>query len=198
LCTRKRLAIKVDTISQGCKINMFEVRNSGLRDISKVLELYRAVSIVSGGIIRIAEEITPHYIEDFITKSLQSGLAFVVEHPNNKDEIIAEIHAYQYGLSAFRHILTDLTIVVHPAFQGQRVGKLIFEHLLGEVTEKMPHILRVELFVREANVKAIEFYKKLGFVEEGRHKNKIKNRDNSLETPIEMTWFNPSYKNEKQ
>jgi ribosomal protein S18 acetylase RimI-like enzyme len=177
---------------------MFEVRDTSLRDISKVLELYRTVSIASGGIIRIAEEITPQYIEDFITKSLQSGLAFVIDHPDHQEEIIAEIHAYQYGLAAFRHILTDLTIVVHPAFQGQRIGKLIFAHLLGEVTEKMPHILRVELFVREANTKAIEFYKKLGFVEEGRHTSKIKNQNNSLETPLEMTWFNPSYKNERE
>jgi ribosomal protein S18 acetylase RimI-like enzyme len=84
--------------------------------------------------------------------------------------------------------------VVHPAFQGQKLGKFIFEHLLSTVAEKMPHILRLELFVRENNVKAIKFYKKLGFIEEGRHKNKIKNTDNSLETPIEMAWFNPSYK----
>ncbi len=41
---------------------------------------------------------------------------------------------------------------------------------------------------------AIKFYEKLGFTQEGRHKDKIKNTDNSLETPIGMTWFNPNYK----
>jgi GNAT superfamily N-acetyltransferase len=174
---------------------MIEVKNTTLEDVPKILELYRTMANEPGGIIRTAEEITSYYVEEFITKSMRSGSAFVISHPANKAEAIAEIHAYPYGLTAFRHILTDLTIVVHPGFQGQKLGKLIFEHLLSNVVEYMPHILRLELFVRESNIKAIGFYKKLGFIEEGRHKHKIKNIDNLLETPIEMTWFNPAYKN---
>ena len=66
---------------------------------------------------------------------------------------------------------------------------------MTKIKNEFSHILRVELYVREKNQKAIEFYQKMGFVEEGRLKNKIKNLDNSLETPIEMTWFNPNYQN---
>jgi ribosomal protein S18 acetylase RimI-like enzyme len=174
---------------------MFVIRKTVPDDVSKILRLYQEIAATQGGIIRVKEEITEDYINKFVQQSLSSGLALVITHPDNKAEIIAEIHAYQYGLLAFRHILTDLTIVVHPSFQGQKIGKLIFEHFLAQVKEKLPHILRVELFVRENNAKAIRFYEKLGFIEEGRHKNKIKNMDNFLETPVEMTWFNPNYNN---
>ncbi len=172
---------------------MFAVKETVWGDVPGILALYQTVAAESGGIIRFREEITPDYVHDFVTKSLRNGLSRVVPHPRNGAEIVAEMHAYPYGLAAFSHILTDLTIVVHPSFQGQKIGSLIFEHFLAEVTGKMPHILRVELFVRENNVPAIRFYKKLGFVEEGRHRHKIKNKDGSLETPLEMTWFNPRY-----
>lgn len=175
---------------------MYQVEPTDLSDVRRILELYQTVVRQSRGIIRIPTEVTFEYIEDFVIKSLRTGLCYIVNDPDNKERILAELHAYQYGIAAFRHILTDLTIVVHPTFQGQKIGKLIFTHFLNQVAEKMPHILRVELFVREENVKAVEFYQKLGFVEEGRHQHKIKNQDNSLETPIEMTWFNPQYKNE--
>ena len=174
---------------------MFVIRKTVPNDVSEILRLYQEIAATRGGIIRVKEEITGNYINKVIQQSLSSGLGLVITHPDKKAEIIAEIHAYQYGLLAFRHILTDLTIVVHPSFQGQKIGKLIFEYFLAEVKEKLPHILRVELFVRENNTKAIQFYEKLGFIEEGRHKNKIKNRDGLLETPVEMTWFNPNYNN---
>jgi ribosomal protein S18 acetylase RimI-like enzyme len=180
------------------KNKMYIVESTVLEDIPKILELYRTVAAKPGGVIRFAEEITQDYIRGFVARSLASGIALIIANPEHREEIVAEIHAYQYGLAAFRHILTDLTIVVHPAFQGQKIGKLIFEYFLDEVEEKWPTILRVELFVRESNEKAIGFYRKLGFVEEGRHKNKIKNKDNLLETPIEMTWFNPNYDNKSE
>ncbi len=173
---------------------MLGVRKTTPADIDPILALYRTVATQSGGIIRTEEEITRPYVEAFVTGSLRSGVGYVVDHPGQAGVLVAEIHAYPYGLSAFRHILTDLTIVVHPAFQGQRIGKLIFERLLTEVAENMPHILRLELFVRENNARAIQFYQKLGFIQEGRHKHKIKNKDNALETPLEMTWFNPNYR----
>ncbi len=161
----------------------------------EIFYLYKRVSNLSGGIIRTAGEITMDYINDFITQSTKNGLILTIAHPELKNQVIAEIHAYSTSLNAFRHILTDLTIVVDPEFQGQGIGKLLFQQFLDIVKTNYPHILRVELFVRENNKSAIAFYTSLGFKKEGVHTNKIKNLDNSLETPIQMTWFNPKYDN---
>lgn len=172
----------------------FIISRSADSDLKAIHDLYHAVVRHSGGIIRIEREITPSYIRNFLEKSINTGIAFHIPHPDQIGKIVAEIHAYQGGISAFRHILADLTIVVHPEFQGQGLGKRLFLAFLEKIETHFPHILRVELFVREQNRSAIRFYKKMGFVEEGRLKNKILNVDGSLETPIEMTWFNPSFK----
>lgn len=162
-----------------------------------IFNLYQEVVRRSGGIIRIEREVTLDYVRSFLQKSIQSGIAYHIRDPHQSDSIIAEIHAYKPGISAFRHILADLTIVVHPNFQGKGLGKKIFVAFLKEVQVDFPEILRVELFVREQNTSAIRFYQKMGFVEEGRLKNKILNLDGSLETPIEMTWFNPNFQRER-
>ncbi len=170
---------------------------SQLAHTRAIFSLYREVVRQSGGIIRIEDEVTLDYVRSFLQKSIESGIAYHIKDPNEADSIIAEIHAYRPGTSAFRHILADLTIVVHPSFQGQGLGKQTFVAWLEEVEANFPEVLRVELFVREQNTSAIQFYQKMGFIEEGRLKNKILNLDGSLETPIEMTWFNPGFQQKK-
>ena len=168
-----------------------QITGATLGDVVELKLLYEQVALRSGGIIRQPSEITDEYIANFVEKSLDSGLIFLARNGN---KIIGDIHAYQYGLNAHRHTLTDLTIAVHPDYQGNGVGKQLFEKFLQIIREDFGHILRVELFVRERNTKAVLFYQKLGFVEEGRLKNAIRNTDGSHETPIAMTWFNPSYR----
>jgi RimJ/RimL family protein N-acetyltransferase len=170
--------------------NELLIRKASLADKSALFTLYKSIAEKPGGIIRIPPEVNENYIETILTKSLQTGLILVSE-VNGK--LTGSIHAYEYGLSAFRHILTELTIVVAPDHQGTGVGKALFTAFLKNIHDHFKHILRVELFVREQNAKTITFYKKLGFKEEGRHYHKIKNSDGMHETPIEMTWFNPAY-----
>ncbi|NET34231.1 MAG: GNAT family N-acetyltransferase [Cyanothece sp. SIO1E1] len=169
------------------------IERSELAHTEAIFSLYQDVVRHSGGIIRIEEEVTSDYVRSFLQKSIQSGIAYHITDPAEAQSIIAEIHAYKPGLSAFRHILADLTIVVHPDFQGKGLGKKLFVAFLEEVRVKFPEVLRVELFVREQNTSAIRFYQKMGFIEEGRLKDKILNLDGSLETPLEMTWFNPGF-----
>jgi ribosomal protein S18 acetylase RimI-like enzyme len=166
--------------------------NSQPTDLDAILQLYTKVAAIPGGIIRIPTEITQSYVADFLSKSWDTGVSLVAKN-DESGAVLGEIHAYTYGLSAFRHILTDLTIVVDPEFQGQQIGRKLFTAFLQHVRAHFTHILRVELFVREKNTKAIRFYEELGFCEEGRHNNKILNTDGSLETPIEMVWMNPDF-----
>ncbi len=172
---------------------MHNTRPAILSDIQNILQLYKKVRQQTNGIICIPDEITVEYIQDFVTKCTANGLILVVPHPTHTDQIIAEIHAYYQNIFVFRHILTDLTILVDPKFQGQKIGKLLFTKFLETIKADYSHILRVELFVKENNTNANQFYKKLGFIEEGKHQQRIKNLDHSLETPIHMAWFNPNY-----
>lgn len=159
------------------------------KSIPELFALYKEVAEKSGGIIRRPEEITLDYITDFTMHSLESGLSFIALS-NYTHQILGEIHAYPSGLKAFGHLLENLTIVVHPSAQSNGIGKALFIRFLEEVRAHFRHILKVELFVRERNTKAVQFYQSLGFVIEGKLTQQILNADGSLETPLMMSWFN--------
>lgn len=166
-----------------------KIEKAILTDDKAIFTLYKAVAEIPDGIIRQSHEITTDYIAYFLNQSLKNGLILVAKE---KCEIVGEIHAYSPPIFAFQHLLTDLTIVVHPKHQGKGIGKKLFLNFLKIVESAYAHILRVELFVREHNARNVAFYKKLGFINEGRQENKIFS-ESGLETPLHMVWFNPKF-----
>lgn len=76
------------------------------------------------------------------------------------------------ALEVTRHVV-QLTLAVNLGWQGQGIGRALLTALL-EWARAAPHVERVELRVRSGNAAAIALYEKLGFVEEGRLKNRIK------------------------
>jgi GNAT superfamily N-acetyltransferase len=58
-------------------------------------------------------------------------------------------------------------IQILPAFQGKGIGAAIFNDLMEEANKNN---LLIILEVHDVNIKALAFYKKLGFVESGRQR----------------------------
>lgn len=169
------------------------IRTATPEDLLKIKQLYKAVAQQEGGIARLEHEITDDWVGDLLKKSLASGLILVAEHPEDREKLVAEMHAYNPGPGVFNHVFSDLTVVVHPAFQGKKVGRTIFTIFLEEVGLNKPGIGRVELMVRESNQKAIRFYQSFGFQIEGRLEMRIKTPDNNYEADIPMGWQNPNF-----
>jgi ribosomal protein S18 acetylase RimI-like enzyme len=169
--------------------SQFIIRKATLEETDQIFGLYKTVSKEVGGLARIEKEITKTYIENFSYKSFENGLQFVVTDALNEQAIIAEIHCYQLEPGVFQHILSELTVAVHPDYQGKGLGKKLFQTLLDEIQFNRPDILRVELIARESNSKAIQLYEQLGFKIEGRFENRINNGNNSFEADIPMAWF---------
>lgn len=168
-------------------------RNAAIEDLPLIRKLYQEVSRQPGGIARREDEITHEYVGDFLEKSIERGLIIVAEHPDSPEELVAEIHAFNPGPSVFNHVFSQLTFVVHPAFQGRKIGRTIFTIFLEEIGVNRPDIGRVELIVRESNVKAIKFYQSFGFLIEGRLEMRIKTPDGNYEADIPMAWQNPNF-----
>ena len=168
----------------------FEIKKAESKHKSELLQLYREVAQISGGIIRNKHEINEEYISDFLTKSIENGLVLI---GTIEDNIVGEIHAYTPGIQAFQHILTDLTIIVDPNNQGKGIGRKLFEKFLEMVTADLTQIKRIELYTREHNEQNVRFYESLGFINEGRQKDKIFINESEFETPLHMAWFNPNY-----
>lgn len=168
-------------------------RTATTDDLQKIITLYKAVARKEGGLARLEHEVSESYVENFLSKSLSLGLIIVGEHPENPDELVGEIHAYTAGIKVFSHVLSDLTIAIHPDFQGKKIGRTLFTIFLEEIGRNRPDIGKVELIARESNTRAIELYRSLGFHIEGRLEMRIKNADGSYEADIPMGWQNPNF-----
>jgi ribosomal protein S18 acetylase RimI-like enzyme len=169
------------------------IRTAEISDIERIEELYKAVARAGAGIARSENEITQAYVEKFVSRSLGNGLILVAENPSDPDQLIGEVHAYKAGIEVFDHMLTNLTIVVHPEFQGNKIGRTIFTIFQEEIATNRPDVGRVELFTRESNTKAIKFYESIGFRIEGRLEMRIRTPDKNYEADIPMSWLNPNF-----
>ena len=168
-------------------------RTATPEDLDAIVKLYKTVAQTEGGIARLEDEVTSDYVRNFLQKSLESGLIVVGEHPDNADDLVAEIHAYKAGIQVFDHVLGELTIVVHPDFRGKKVGRTILTIFLEEVGRNRPDVGKVELIARESNQKAIALYQSMGFLIEGRLEMRIRTTDRRYEADIPMGWQNPNY-----
>ncbi len=162
------------------------IRKAAASDHGRIVALYRAVAAVPGGIARTPGEVTDAYVAGFMQKAEADGVEFVAEMDG---EIVGEIHASRVGIASLDTLLTDLTIAVAPKAQGRGVGRSLFQALLAEVSDHMPHIVRVELFARSSNVRARALYESLGFVEEGRLRARVRDASGELETDTIMGWL---------
>ncbi len=150
-----------------------------------VYRLYQRVAAKAGGIARQPHEITARYVGQFVRNTMARGIGLVA---NDGHRVVGEVHAYAPEPECFAHVLSDLTIAVDPAYQGQGVGRLLFEKLIDDGRNHYLHILRIELIVRESNQKAIDFYQSLGFVKEGKLSSRIHNLDDTYEADVPMAW----------
>ncbi len=172
----------------------FTARFAHSFDEKSIMQLYQAVAAQGGGIAREADEITAGYVAGNLEKATDNGVCLVVDHPGQPDAVIAEVHCYKLTPRVFSRVLSELTAVVHPDFQGRGLGKLLFTALLAHVEANRHDILRVELIARESNQKAIALYGQLGFVAEGRLAQRINGKTGAMEADIPMAWFNKNFK----
>ena len=128
-----------------------------------------------------------------MSKPLDGGLMIVGEHPEDSEQLIAEIHASKGKVHVFSHLMSDVTIAVHPDFQGKKIGRTLFTIFLEEVAQNRPDIGKIQLVTRESNLRAIHLYQSLGFKIEGRFEMQIRTTDGNYEADIPLGWQDPNF-----
>jgi putative acetyltransferase len=161
------------------------LRRAVAGDAPGILALYLTVAERSGGLARHPDEITREYVDAFVARSAADGIQVVAVDLTNV--IVAELHAYRSGLRRFAHILSSLTVAVHPDAQGQGIGRRLFLRLFEEL-ELRSDITRVELVTQESNTRGRRLYESLGFRQEGRFEGGIQRFDGGFEADIPMAW----------
>ena len=174
--------------------NTLVVRKGKASDLDGLYELYRDVAKTPGGLARDRNEIDKEYIKHLLDASLKRGLIIVAQEEGKNGKLRGSIHAWRPNPKAFSHLFSSLTIVVHPDTQGHGVGRQIFTQFLDTIQEEFKDVLRVELFVRESNLRQILLFETLGFVREGRMENRVRRIGGGHEADVYMAWFNPKFK----
>ena len=165
-----------------------KIRPGRRDDVPAIEALYRVVGATPGGIARSPDEVTREYVEGFVANSLDRGIILVVE-AEGVPGLAGELHAYRSDLRIFRHVLGELTVAVHPATQGQGIGRRLFETLLDLVTREHPDITRVELITSETNHRALRLYEGMGFRREGRLAGRVTWPDGRVDADIPLAWL---------
>lgn len=104
-------------------------------------------------------------------------------------EIVANAGLHQVHPLLRRAHVRVLAIAVAPAWQDRGVGRLLIERLLAWADD-WAGVLRVELNVHAENERAIALYRKMGFVEEGRHRGYVL-RDGAYVDALTMARLHP-------
>ena len=168
------------------------IRKADLKDENLIRELYCAVAEASQGLARRPEEVTSDFVSALLRSSTTHGLIMVLENAESR-QIDGIIHATFGEIEDLRHVMGNLTVLVRPRLQGQRLGKTLFMTFLEGIRRDFPFIYRVELRARSSNFSALGLYESLGFIREGFFRSRIRNREGGFEDGIPMVWFNPDW-----
>jgi RimJ/RimL family protein N-acetyltransferase len=99
----------------------------------------------------------------------EKGIYLVAERENN---IVGHAFLEPLHLKSICHV-AQLSIGVHHGWQEKGIGAALMQRLI-DWAKQSETIEKIELNVRASNHRAIALYKKMGFIEEGRLKNRIK------------------------
>ncbi len=157
-----------------------QVRLATSDDVDALLAVHRAAAVTPGGLARAPEEISRAYVEQAI--GAPGAVSFVAVGPEG--EIWGEIHGRRESVALFSHVMSNLTVAVHPGRQGLGVGSRLFEALIGHARTMQPPILRIELAAGAGNPGAIRLYERLGFQHEGRQVARGRYPDGHFEDDI--------------
>lgn len=140
---------------------MFEIRKATLEDISLINKLAWIVfphtynKMLPPGQTEYMMEWM--YSEESLHKQMtQDGhiyyLAFKGDEPAGYLSIQPEAE----------HVYHLQKIYVLPNFQGQKLGKMLFNHAIKSIKELHPEPCQMRLNVNRDNTKAVEFYQRMG------------------------------------
>ncbi len=151
--------------------SMSTIRRATPEDAAILAAAEREIAKIPGRLASRPDElIDEHFREKIIALSKsESGIYLVIE---DETGILGHALLDPHKLAVTSHVAV-LTIAIHEGHQGQGIGRRLLEHLISWARAN-PRVEKIELQVRSSNLKAIELYRKLDFIEEGRKLKRLK------------------------
>lgn len=163
-------------------------RDALIEEATLLSQKEKEIAEVPGLFCSSPTELTVQNVEDTIRKfhESQKGIYLVAEYDQ---KVVAHGFLKPLGVQSISHV-AQLNIAVHPGWQKKGIGRKLMEALI-ERAKRADYLEKIELNVRATNHHAISLYKKLGFVEEGRQKNRVKIGDNYIDDIIMALFVTP-------
>ncbi len=150
------------------------IRKAEVKDVRCITDAEREIAHKPGYFCSQPSE----FDEQAVIQTIQSpqSIYLVAEH---EGQVVAHAFLEAYTLKSLSHI-ADLNIAVHQGWQRKGIGKKLLEHII-KLAKSSSDIEKIQLNVRASNIMAISLYKKIGFQEEGRLKNRVKVNDHYID-----------------
>lgn len=147
------------------------IRKAKIEDANAILTAEQEIAQTPGYFCSQPHELSKQNVEKTIKTLAESkkGIYLVAECEGN---IVGHAFLEALHLHSICHV-AQLTIGVHHGWQEKGIGTSLMQELIAWAKHSGT-IEKIELNVRASNSRAIALYKKMGFVEEGRLKKRIK------------------------
>jgi ribosomal protein S18 acetylase RimI-like enzyme len=154
------------------------IRQAKVEDAPCIAEAEREIAQEPGYFCSQPSELSDQRVKDTISKFLKhkAGIYLVAEC---EGQVVGHAFLEPLHLKSIYHV-AQLTIGVHKGWQEKGIGTKLLEQLI-EWARQSETIEKIELNVRASNTTAIALYKKMGFQEEGRLKNRVKVGDQYID-----------------
>lgn len=159
------------------------IRAAKIEDASTITKAEQEIAKTPGFFCSQPDELIEENISQTISNVSESkaGIYLVAEY---EGQIVGHALLEPLPLKSISHV-GQLSIGVHNGWQEKGIGKKLMQYLI-DWAKKSKNIEKIELNVLASNERAIGLYKKLGFVEEGRLKNRVKIADNCYLDEVAM------------
>jgi RimJ/RimL family protein N-acetyltransferase len=161
------------------------IRSVRMEDAEAVLTIQRGVVGERDYFIAVSEEFNK------TTEENQEWIQKIIGH-ERETMFVAEIESKVVGWIVFRsqerkrmHHTGSFAIMIQKDYRNRGIGKRLINELLTWA-EQHPIIEKISLGTFSTNTRAIELYKRLGFVEEGRKVREFKFSDNEYVDDVLM------------
>lgn len=89
-----------------------------------------------------------------------------------EDQLVGHAFLNPHAVQSLSHV-ADLNMAVHRGWQSKGIGKMLLESII-QWAKNFSSLEKIGLVVRATNTPALSLYRKMGFQEEGRLKNRVK------------------------
>ena len=151
------------------------IRKAKIEDAHVILTAEQEIAETPGYFCSQPSELSEQNVIKTIKSLAESekGIYLVAER---EGKIVGHAFLEPLHLKSICHV-AQLSIGVHHGWQEKGIGTALMEELIAWA-KQATSIEKIELNVRASNNRAIALYMKMGFVEEGRLKNRIKVNEN--------------------